>query len=312
MFMNYLIYGSSFHFIDEEIAKIVQDQPKSVYNLDETPLEEILEDVSYESMFVENKIIVLKNLSSIVNAKKENEERLARLCDYLRSPNEHITLIFINYEKIPSKGALKELLSLLKVIETPIITKPYELSKIFGEVIRKAGYTISSNDLDVFCEKCVSNYDIALNEFNKLRAIKKDYRITTADIEEHISNYNTDNLFSFKDAVLSRNISLAANMLDNLEASKMELVPIVVMLAKEFQTLYNIKLLALRRLTNDQIGNELNKMHPYRVKLLREASIKYTEIELERLILELCNMDLKIVSEDNLGFDELRKFLLLL
>ena len=312
MFMNYLIYGSSFHFIDEEIAKIVQDQPKSVYNLDETPLEEILEDVSYESMFVENKIIVLKNLSCIVNAKKENEERLARLCDYLRNPNEHITLIFINYEKIPSKGALKELLSLLKVIETPIITKPYELSKIFGEVIRKAGYTISSNDLDVFCEKCVSNYDIALNEFNKLRAIKKDYRITTADIEEHISNYNTDNLFSFKDAVLSRNISLAADMLDNLEASKMELVPIVVMLAKEFQTLYNIKLLALRRLTNDQIGNELNKMHPYRVKLLREASNKYTEVELERLILELCNLDLKIVSEDNLGFDELRKFLLLL
>ncbi len=84
------------------------------------------------------------------------------------------------------------------------------------------------------------------------------------------------------------------------------------MLAKEYITLYDIKLLSTKRLTNDQISSMLNNLHPYRVKLLRESSIKYTEEKLEEIILYLCNLDARLVSEDNLGYDELRKFLLLL
>ncbi len=310
--MNYLIYGNSFNLIDAEIQKIARGEAIRSYDLEETPLEEILEDLSYEAMFVEKKMLILKNLAGIVSSKKENESRLERLTNYLKSPNEHTTLIFTSGEKISSKGIGKELISLLKVVETPIISKPYELAKIMGEVVRNAGYRIAPNALNALCEKCISNYDIALNEFKKLQAIKKDTNITEKDVEEVVSNYNTDNLFAFKDAVISRNIRLANDMLEDMEATKMELVPLVVMLAKEFQTLYNIKLLATRKMTNEQIGQELNKMHPFRVKLLRETSNKYKEAELEKLILELCNMDLRIVSEDNLGYDELRKFLLLL
>lgn len=308
--MNYLISGSSFNLIDAEISKIVEKKNFRRYNLDEVSLEEILEDISYESMFVENKILVLKNFSSIL--KKENEKLLERLKDYLKSPNEHTTLIFVSSEKLSSRGIGKDFASLLEVIETPIITKTYELAKIFGDVIKKSGFRIVPNALNALCEKCAANYDIALNEFRKLQSIKKDNNITEADVEEYVSNYNTDNLFAFKDAVISRNIKLASDMLDDLEASKMEIVPLVVMLAKEYQTLYNIKLLSSKKLTNEQIGKELNNMHPFRVKVLRDMCNKYNETELEKAILELCNMDLRIVSEDNLGFDELRKFLLFL
>lgn len=310
--MNYLVYGSSFNLVDREVFKIVKGRPFESFNLDETPLEEILEDVGYDSMFAEDKVLVLRNFEVLLVSKKDNEKRLARLKDYLTSPNENTTLIFTSSEKVSSRGTGKDFLTLLKVVETPVIAKSYELSKIFGEVIREAGYRITPNALNIFCEKCVANYDIALMEFEKLKAIKKDNTITESDIEEYVSNYNTDNLFAFKDAVLSRNIKLASEMLDDLESSKMEIVPLVVMLAKEYQTLYNVKLLAGKKYTNDKIGEELNKMHPYRVKLLRELSNKYNESELEKLILKLCDLDLRIVSEDNLGFDELRQFLLLL
>ena len=152
-----------------------------------------------------------------------------------------------------------------------------------------------------------------MNEFLKLKDIKRDNRlITDVDIDLYVSNYNTSDIFSFKDAIINRNIEKSARMIDEMEYSKLEIIPIVVMLAKEYITLYEIKLLSTKRLTNDQISSMLNNLHPYRVKLLRESSIKYTEEKLEEIILYLCNLDARLVSEDNLGYDELRKFLLLL
>lgn len=311
--LNYLICGNSYNLIEEEIDKIVKGRKCERYSLEEKPLKEIIEDLGYNSLFETGKILVLKDFESLTSSKKENERDIGDLQEYLKNPNPKTILIIVTGEKISTRGPLKDIVKNLNVIETPIITKPYELSKIFTEVLRKEGYSMSQNTLNVFSEKCASNYDIALNEFNKLRGIKQDNRlITEDDVLNYVSNYNTSDLFGFKDAVVNRDIKKASAMLDDLESSKMEIVPLVVMLAKEFQILYEIKSMVLKKLSNDRIGTELGNMHPYRVKLLREASSKYDQEKLEDIILYLCNLDLKLVSEDNLGFDELRKFLLML
>lgn len=312
--MNYLIYGNSYRLIDAELQKILNNRKYENIDFESVSFDEVLEDISYESMFNDEKILVIRNFDSILSSKKENEKKIDKLVEYLlNAPNENITLIFISGEKLSTKGVGKSILSFLKVIETPIITKPYELDKLLGPYIRKEGYNITDKALSNFSVKCISNYDLAINEFEKLKTMKPDNNsITERDVEEFVSNYNMNDIFGFKDAVLNRNISLALEMLEDLENSKMEIVPLVVMIAKEYQTLYNVKILSNKKMTNDQISQELNKMHPYRVKVLREMSSKYTEEEIEKLILELCNIDLRLVSEDNLGFDELRKFLLLL
>ena len=192
-----------------------------------------------------------------------------------------------------------------------LTTEIASLAKIFGDVIKKDGYGISQNALSVFCEKCASNYDIALMEFNKLKSLKKDNRlITELDVEELVSNYNMMDSFGLKDAIINKDIKKALRMLDDAETSKMEIVPLVVMIAKEYQVVYNIKMLAKKKLMNDQIGSMLGDMHPFRVKLLKDAGNKYTEDELIHIIKYLCNLDLKLVSQDNLGYDELKKFLL--
>ncbi len=310
--MNYLIYGTSYNLVEEEIKKIVAGKETEKYSLEDISIKELLENISYDSLFQTEKIIILKNLEAI-SSKKDNKDDIKSLEEYLKNPLEGTTLIFLSKEKISAKSPFKNAIKSLKIIETPIITKPYELSKIFFEFLKKEGYGISQNALNIFSEKCASNYDIAMNEFLKLKDIKRDNRlITDVDIDLYVSNYNTSDIFSFKDAIINRNIEKSARMIDEMEYSKLEIIPIVVMLAKEYITLYDIKLLSTKRLTNDQISSMLNNLHPYRVKLLRESSIKYTEEKLEEIILYLCNLDARLVSEDNLGYDELRKFLLLL
>ena len=307
--MNYLIYGSSFNLIDLEVEKILCGRKANTYSLEEVGLKEIIEDLGYNSLFAEEKIIIIKNFEVLIGSKKENEAGLKSLELYLSEPNENITLIFTSREKVSVKGALKGVISKLKVIETPIISKPYELPKLFMEVIKRDGYGISQNALNVFCEKCASNYDIAKSEFEKLKRIKgKNTLITEEDITNYVSNYNMTDSFGFKDAVINANIPKALAMLEDLESSKMDIIGVVVMLAKEYEALYNIKLLAGKKMSNDAISNEMGGIHPYRVKLLREASNKYSLEKLEKIIVYLCNLDMRLVSEDNLGYDELRRF----
>lgn len=309
--MNYLIYGTSYNLIDEEINKIIGDEKPTIYFLEEVELRDVLEDIGYQSMFDEKKVVILKNFESITSSKKDNEDTVEHLIKYLQDPNPNSILILISNEKINPKSVPKELFNNLQIIETTMITKPYELAKILGDVIKREGYNISTNTLNLFAEKCAANYDIAINEFNKIKKIKGSNKtIDDSDIENHISNYNITDMFGFKDAVINKNIDKALKMLDDLESSKAEIVPLTVMLAKEYQILYNIKLLSNKKMTNDAISKELDNMHTYRVRLLREASNKYSDKELEHVILYLCDLDLKLVTEDNLGFDELRKFLL--
>lgn len=310
--MNYLIYGSSFNLVDLEIEKILCGRPASSYSLEEIDLKNVLEDVGYGSMFDEEKIVIIRNFEVLNGSKKKDGEKdLASLEAYLSEPNENTTLIFTSNEKASAKSALKTIISKLTVIETPIISKSYELAKIFGETLRSSGYGMAKNVLDAFCEKCAGNYDIAKNEFEKLKKIKgKNTIVTLQDVEDHVSNYNMTDSFGLKDAIINMDLKKDLKMIDDAEVTKMELVPLVVMIAKEYETLYNIKLLAQKKYTNDQISKEMGNMHPYRVKLLRDASGKYSLEKLESLILYLCNLNLKLISEDNLGYDELRKFLL--
>lgn len=311
--MNYLITGSSFKLIDVEIKKILKEKKYNSFSLEDVPIKDILEDLSYDSMFQEEKILLIKNLEVLQGSKKEQEKNREALLNYLNNPNECTTIIFLSKEKLGTRSTLKEIVKKLKVIDTPIINKPYELAKILNEPLKERNLSMSAHLLDIFVEKCACNYDIAINELDKLKSYLGDNRnVTESDIENYVSNYNTVDQFGFKDAVINKNIEKSFKMLDDLENSKVEIVPIVVMLAKEYMAIYNIKLYAKDGISNDTIGTEMNNMHPFRVKLLREAGNKYTLEDLEKIICYLCNLDLALVSRDNLGFDELRKFLLII
>ncbi len=310
--MNYLIYGTSYKLVDLEIKKIVNNHKCQIYDLEEVTLEDVLIDLNYKSLFDEEKYVILKNVSCILSSKKDDKNML-KLIDYLKEPNEETTLIIVSKEKLPSKGIQKEMLNYVEVIETSIFTKANELYKELGEVIRREGFKINSNALNIFVEKCSINYDIAINEFEKLKSIKGENKvIDEKDILEYVSNYNLNDIFAFKDKVINKDLNVASRMIDELEYSKMEMVPIVVMLAREYITLYDIKLLAQANNTNEMISKTLNNMHPYRVQLLRTTAMKYSLESLEKIIMYLCDLDRKLISEDNLGFEELRKFLLIL
>ena len=53
--MNYLIYGTSYHLIDEEIKKIIKDKKYETKSLLDVSIKDVIEDLSYSSMFEKKK-----------------------------------------------------------------------------------------------------------------------------------------------------------------------------------------------------------------------------------------------------------------
>lgn len=308
--MNYLIYSESSYFIKKEIKKILGDKSYQLKYASESSLPEILNDIKYSSIFDENKALVIKEAEKCFKqTAKDNNEIFEDFKAFLKH-NKDLPLILITDKKISEKFKLnKEILSLFNIINVQKVSKSSEYVKIFTDITKKEGFAFTQAALYLFANKCSLNIDIGINELNKLKQMNK-LIISEDDVEKYVSNYNMDNFYGFKDSVINKNIKLAAAILKDLEASKANLVSIVISLAKEYQTIYNVKYFANERLNNDQISIKLNHLHPYRVKILREAGNKYTFDELEKIILYLANLNYKLVSQDNLGFVEIKKFLL--
>ena len=56
-----LISVDSYRLIEEEIKKIIKDEPYIFYNLNEVKLSDVIEQASYNSMFEEKKNIIVYN-----------------------------------------------------------------------------------------------------------------------------------------------------------------------------------------------------------------------------------------------------------
>ena len=308
--MNHLIYGESMYFIKNEIKNIIGDKSYQIKYASESSMSEILNDIKYSSIFDENKAVLIKEADKCFKQTAKDDNQVFEDFKTFLKENKDLPLILITDKKISEKFKMnKELLSLLVIHKTPSVSKSSEYVNIFKNILKKEGFAFTQAALYLFANKCSLNIDIGINELNKLKQMNK-LIINEQDIEQLVSNYNMDNFYGFKDNVINKNYDKAVNILKDLEASKANLVSIVISLSKDYQLIYNIKELSGQRLNNDQISTKLNHLHPYRVKVLKEAGNKYTLEELKRIILYLSNLNYKLVSQDNLGFVEIKKFLI--
>ena len=70
---------------------------------------------------------------------------------------------------------------------------------------------------------------------------------------------------------------------------KQETAPFISLLAGQYRLMYSIKFLAG---SSEEIAKTL-EVHPYRIKLAKEKSLNYSLKELEKKLLDLCDLDYK-------------------
>ena len=152
---------------------------------------------------------------------------------------------------------------------------------------------ITYNQVKEILNRCEYNDDLAINETEKLLLYKLgEDVITDDDIDKVVSKSSEKEIFTLSDAVMKKNLKQIFNSYNILIRSGIEPVVLIDNLARQFRTLYQVKILC-KTMDEKEISRKLG-LNPYVVKKAHENVNNYEEEELINNLYELSNLDIDI------------------
>jgi len=300
----YIIKSHSYRALEKKINELIDENNKIIFDMEENTISDVIEEANYVSLFNEEKYIVVKNMKYFSNkGEYKNENELVE--KYLKNEQDNVTIIFL----VSDLNLKNKNVKMIESNKNLIIINKYKKNDLDEEIkkyIKQNNFTIDYNSLNLLKSKCINNYDIILNELDKLFLIKKENKIILKDIEDNVSNMLEDN-FEFINAVASKNINMF-KYLDELKDLKIEPTFIVGQLVSQYKLIYYVKD-AINYISEAEIANNL-KSHPYRIKVARENGLNYTISELDNILDNLIKLDLSIKDDFSDKYQLIRIFLL--
>ncbi len=294
--MVYLLYGTINYLINKEITKIIKENNieeinVNKYDLNNTYLNDIVNDASSMSLFDDKKIIIVNNSYIFTGTtKKVLEQNIEILENYLNNLNENTILIFIvNNDKLDERKKITKLIKKIGIVkEFNNIDNISLVKELFGE------YSISNENIKYLIERVGEETTLLATEIEKLKIYKdNDKNITKDDITNLISKSLEVNNFKLIDAIINKNKNEAFTLYQDRIKLNEEPIAIIIALANQIRIMYQVKQLYLNGYTENNIASIL-KIHPYRVKLANQNSKKYDSDLLLTYLSKLADLDISI------------------
>lgn len=289
-----LITTSDKIILDEKIKELTKnsnDIEVVHYDLSETPIEQLVEDLDTYNFLTSKKIIVGHNANFLSSDKSKIvvEHNIERFEKYLENPSCDNILVLTCDNIDKRKKITSALLKKADLVEGKVNIHNIIKSKL-------ENYSITSDAEKKLLEYCQDGYERISNELDKLMLYKMNERtINAEDVENIVMKSLDDNIFHLADSILSRNKKEAFELYNNFILHGEQVVNIIRILSNKIRLIYQVKVL-LNDGNSDQSISKLLKVHEYPVKLAREASYRYSEKILLADLEKLANLDLEIKS----------------
>ena len=298
--MIHLLISEPSLLLNATINKIVQEtlKEKNEFNfvsLDflSSSLEDILENLQSSSLFDGKKIIIVKNPYFFVDTKIKlpfNND-LSLFENYLYNPNENCEFIVICPKKyynpknkyftiIQSIGEVNNLL-----IENLEDRKAYAL-----ELLKQANLEIENKALDLLVSRCL---EITQLEKEIAKLILYNQKIDENVIETMVSEPLEDNVFELSNALLKKDSKKVMKVYTDLKKQKVEPIQLISMLSNQLRLLIEVSILKDKYRYDEDLAKILN-VHPYRIKLARENTRKFTLTQIKKMLIDLAQLDIDI------------------
>lgn len=283
---NLILIENSNHFlIKKKLESLNKDNyPIEYIDLNDISLNDVIIDLDTYNFLEPNKIVVLTNIEKSL---KDDQPRFEK---YIEHPNPDKVLVLVSESLDQRKKITKKIKKEFETIEISINPISYIKDNL-------EEYTMDQDAILELIDRTNSNLSSISNELDKLKLLKEEEkRITKEDVIEVVYrniNDSDDYLYEFVDAILKKDRKKAMSMYQDLKVLNIEVLSLIGLIASQVRSMLQVSILS-NKLDKD-IAVDL-KMHPYRVKKLREACSKYSEKELEELIKKLYQMDLSIKS----------------
>lgn len=292
---TYLIVSESYKIIDEEVNKLVSPSSFVVkYDLRKDSLKDIINEASYESMLDSEKIIIVKAGDLFKGAKDETNTKNSDssiLENYLKNPAGASTIIFTSLIMPDKRKKIFKLIQEKGIVNIiPFLSKKELVYKCM-DLLKHNHYKIDYETANYIVENSYNNYDIMLNELDKINMILKPSNLTIEIISDIVAKSYTNNIYGYINAVIARDLISAYQISDTFEMLKISPLMVLIMLAKEFQNLLLFKL----DISYQDIQKLLKKEDWQMQSYLKNQNL-YTYEELKDIIVLLNNYDYQAKS----------------
>lgn len=294
---SYLLEGIDYVAIEKEVNKIIEKEKftsssLSIYDMEETLLENALEDLDTYTFLSDKKTIIIKNIDSIKYDDYKSD--FDYLLKYIDNPSND-NLLIIEAKKLNGTYKItKELKKKCKYIELELNSKSFIKNEL-------KDYKINQNTINLLDEYCIGDFTKIQSECDKLKNYKFDEKeINEDDIKALVIKKlgdPQDLTFSFARSISSKDKSDALKKYRELLEYNIEPLGILGLLGSQIRIIYQVKLLDSRGMRDKDIASTLSEKE-FRVKKTRELIGLYTNQELLGLMKKLADIDLKIKTTD--------------
>lgn len=296
----YLISSNSYRLLEEELKKIIKNNPYTSFDLNAVEMDDVLEEASYFSLFDEKKYMVVKNANIFGSTKKKgsSEDTISKkdekLIKYLEEPNFNTILIFVINGKIDSKKKICKIIKdRYKLIQLDDL-KPKEIVSKLDKTFKDEGYKVDSNTLYYIVNNSQNNYDLSMNEVDKIKLYYgKGCNVKLDDVSNIVSRNIEDNNFKFIDTIINKDIKETFKIYDDLMVQKVEPIMLMSMLAKEIRNTLLVKKM-IKSKTKKEMMSTLGINYDFQMDKLINNSYSFKEKQLEDYLVLLCDLDYKI------------------
>ena len=289
----YLISNESYRLINKEIKKITKDNKYETFNLNKSSIKEVLEEASYFSLDDNKKYLVVTN-ADIFGSDKLDDSITDSLIKYFNNPNENTVIIFTTQKPVDSrKKIVKELKSKYKVISTPKMDKK-TINSLLTNYVKENDFRIDWETVNYIINNSYNNLDIMFNEIDKIMLYYNfPCRIKYQDVVSIVGTELDNNNFHFVEAVVSKKLDVALKTLNSLKVYKVDATVLTILLAREYRLMYYVKKMYQNKSSLSDICEYLN-LADWQVNKLYNNGVHYSEIELLKNLVDLCNIDMNI------------------
>lgn len=302
----YCIYGEESYFIDETINRIkkklseVEEVEMKTFDLDEEPVDFVIDEADTFPFFSERKLVIAKNASFLKATEKGKEKidhDLKRLENWLSHPSDFAVTIFTApYEKLDERKKVTKQMkekTVYLLSETP---KENDLAVWIRAEVGSYQKTIDQEAVDKLVEMVGTNMVQLQSEIEKLALyLGEDEHITVELVEDLVAKTLEHDAFKMLNAYLANNTVEALHIYHDLIRQKEEPIMLVGLLASNIRTMNNVYYLQKKGYPSNQISKQL-KIHPYRVKLMLERRNRPSEQTLLKALNKLAEIDLQLKS----------------
>jgi DNA polymerase III subunit delta len=303
----YICYGTEKYslerFVSGLVDKLVAQEHKEFavgkYDLQETSIAEVIEDAETLPFMVPRKVIVARPAQFLTSQKDTSkvEHPLDKLLQYISSPTDFSTIILIaDAEKLDERKKVVKALKDKGAVFPFLPLTVSDLNVWMASEAGRLGITMTQEAMDTIGLYTNGNMQSIAAELEKLALYAgAGAEISREHVEELVVPSMEQNIFILIEEIVRQRLDRAFTMLYDLLKQKEEPIKIVILIARQFRIMAQVKELSRQGYSHQQIAGQIS-VHPYAVKIAAEQAKVYESSRLTKIITDLADLDYRMKS----------------